>query len=79
MRGKRPLTSCIVNQQGHFTGDRPWAHADEFVRPQVAHIVGALKEEVAVMNGLTTNLHLMAIPFYRPTPTRFRIMMERKG
>lgn len=68
--------NCFL--QGHFTGERPWAHADEFVRPQVARIVGALKEEVAVMNGLTTNLHLMIIPFYRPTKTRFRIMMERK-
>lgn len=65
--------------EGHFTGARPWAHADDFVRPQVARIVGALPEEVVVMNGLTTNLHLMMLPFYQPTRERFRIIMEKKA
>ena len=49
------------------------------MRKQMAHIVGALEEEVVVMNGLTTNLHLMMIAFYRPTPKRFKIMIEKKS
>lgn len=65
--------------QGHFLGERPWAHTDDFVRSQMARVVGAEREEVAVMNGLTTNLHLMMIPFYQPTKTRFRILMEKKS
>ncbi len=65
--------------EGHFTGPRPWAHSDDFVREQLARIVGANKSEVVAMNGLTTNLHLMLVPFYRPTATRFRILMEKKS
>ena len=39
-------------------------------------MVGAEPEEVAVMNSLTVNLHLMMIPFYRPTPQRFKLIVE---
>lgn len=63
----------------HFEGARPWAHADDYVRAQIARVVGALEPEVVVMNGLTTNLHLMLVPFYRPTATRYRILTEKQA
>ena len=42
-----------------------------------AKIVGAKdKSEVAIMNSLTVNLHLFMISFYKPTSSRFKIIME---
>ncbi|CAH1270858.1 KYNU [Branchiostoma lanceolatum] len=64
---------------GHFEGARPWALCDEYVIQQSARIVGARPEEVACMNGLTVNLHLLLVSFYRPTATRHKILIEGKA
>ena len=58
---------------------RPWVTADEDCRDDMAAIVGALPLEVAIMNSLTANLHFLLAAFYRPTPTRYRILMEGKA
>ncbi|XP_044159040.1 kynureninase-like [Bufo gargarizans] len=44
---------------GHFIGKRPWALADECIVDPMAKLVGAKVGEVALMNGLTVNLHLL--------------------
>ncbi|MCB9305171.1 MAG: kynureninase [Lewinellaceae bacterium] len=62
--------------EGHFRGKMPWMHYHKFLTPQSARLVGALPHEVVVMNTLTVNLHLMMVSFYRPTPGRFKIIME---
>ncbi len=62
--------------EGHFRGEHPWMYYHKFLQPQTAHIVGAQESEVVVMNTLTVNIHLMMVTFYRPTPERFKIIME---
>ncbi len=62
--------------EGHFHGKNPWFHYHKFLAPYAAKLVGALESEVVVMNQLTVNLHLMMVSFYRPTPTRYKILME---
>lgn len=62
--------------EGHFKGKNPWMYYHHFLTEKVAKVVGAKPSEVVVMNNLTANLHLMMVSFYRPTKTRYKIIME---
>jgi kynureninase len=62
--------------EGHFDGKNPWMYYHHFLTEQAARVVGAKPVEVVIMNNLTANLHLMMVSFYRPTKTRYKIMME---
>uniref|UniRef100_A0A8V0XWY2 Kynureninase n=1 Tax=Gallus gallus TaxID=9031 RepID=A0A8V0XWY2_CHICK len=64
---------------GHFNGQRPWAQADECIVDLMAELVGAQRHEVALMNGLTVNLHLLMLSFFKPTPRRYKILLEAKA
>ncbi|KAF9365346.1 Kynureninase (L-kynurenine hydrolase) [Mortierella sp. NVP85] len=65
----------------HFSHrfNRPWARIEETVQEQSARIVGAKKDEVAVMNTLTSNLHTLLAAFYTPTEERHKILIESKA
>ncbi len=65
--------------EGHFKGKHPWVSYHEIFPDSVSKIVGALPEEVVVMNQLTINLHLLLTTFYRPTETRYKIICEAKA
>lgn len=65
--------------RGHFEGPRAWAKVDDWLQPSMAPVVGARVREVSCMNGLSVNLHLMMVPFYRPTAERYKIVMEGKA
>jgi kynureninase len=65
--------------EAHFRGRHPWMPYHEFVRDDLAALVGALPHEVVAMNSLTVNLHLMMVSFYRPTPARNAILIERNA
>lgn len=62
--------------RGHFEGGHPWLPYHEFAAEPLARLVGAFPIEVAAMNSLTVNLHLLLASFYRPTPARHRILIE---
>ena len=62
--------------EGHFKGRLPWMDYHEFVRDDLAAVVGAQPSEVVAMNTLGVNLHLMMVSFYRPTPGRHAILIE---
>ena len=62
--------------EGHLEATRPWLPYHRLLREPAARLVGALPEEVVMMNTLTVNLHLMMVSFYRPTPQRHAILIE---
>ncbi|XP_019957824.2 kynureninase [Paralichthys olivaceus] len=68
-----------MGAHGHTEGSRPWAWAENNIEAVMAHIVGAKPEEVALMNGLTVNLHLLMLSFYKPTAARHKILLEDKA
>ncbi|KAI1268440.1 kynureninase 1 [Xylariaceae sp. FL1019] len=71
--------------QGHFKPIQnsplpTWLYADSTAAKLMAPIVGAQEEEVAVMQTLTANLHILMSAFYHPDPKgRHNIILESKA
>ena len=63
--------------EGHFHAKHPWMPYHEFLEKAMANVVGAHPHEVVVMNTLSVNLHLMMVSFYRPTSSRYKIVIEK--
>ena len=62
--------------EGHTEAKNPWLPYHEFLTESMAQVVGAKPIEVVVMNTLTANLHFMMVSFYKPTKTRYKILIE---
>jgi len=65
----------------HFNShaaDHPaWIEYHDELAAGLAAVVGAHADEVAVMNSLTVNLHLLMVSFYRPQGRRRKILIEQ--
>lgn len=64
---------------GFYQGKNPWMDYAENLSPALARLVGAKPLEVATMNSLTVNLHMMMVSFYRPTKSRYKIVIEKSA
>jgi kynureninase len=62
--------------EGHFSGDTSWIDFHLAPRAALARLVGAKPGEIAVMNSLSVNLHLLLASFYRPDSHRHMILMD---
>jgi kynureninase len=62
--------------EGHLHAKHPWLPYHEFLTQGMATIVGAKPHEVVMMNTLSVNLHLMMVSFYRPSKSRYKILIE---
>jgi len=65
--------------EGHFHAEKPWWDYQERFANPLSKIVGAKPNEIAVMNTLTVNLHLLMVSFYRPKGKRIKIICEEKA
>ena len=62
--------------EGHFLAKNPWLNYHKILTIQSAQLVGAKSSEVVVMNGLTTNIHLLLMSFYKPKKQKYKILCE---
>lgn len=67
--------------KGHFRAHDdsdlpPFVNIDDVAAEKMAALVGAAHHEVAVMETLTANLHILMASFYRPTKERYKIILE---
>ncbi len=85
--GLQPITTKAAIEQeledwkklgveGHTQAKNPWLPYHELLTNNMANIVGALPTEVVIMNTLTVNLHLMMVSFYKPTPKKYKILID---
>ncbi|MCF8341496.1 MAG: kynureninase [Chitinophagaceae bacterium] len=65
--------------ESFFKGNNPWMDYHAHLQQPIAKIVGALPEEITVMNQLTVNLHLMLVSFYQPNGKKRKILCEQKA
>jgi kynureninase len=59
-----------------FDAERPWFTLDTSLRASMARIVGADPTEVALLNSLTVDIHLLLASFFRPDGRRRRILAD---
>jgi kynureninase len=62
--------------EGHFEAQTPWASYHHDAARLAGQLVGSSADESVMMNGLTTNLHLLMASFFRPASKRRKILME---
>lgn len=70
---------ATLGVEGHTEARRPWVSYHEQLAPALARLAGAREHEVVAMNSLTANLHFMMVSFYRPTPGRHAILIEKSA
>ncbi len=61
---------------GYFGAKNPWLFYQDNFKGPLSKIMGCKQEELTVMNALTVNLHLLLLSFYKPSASRYKIMME---
>lgn len=65
-----------LGAKGRYKQKNPWITYHEKFKDSFAKLLGAYPEEIVIMNTLSTNLHLAMVSFYRPSKTRYKIMIE---
>lgn len=63
--------------EGHFKTEDPWIDYHHLLKNNMSVIAGAQPSEIAIMNMLTVNIHLLMVSFYNPTKRRFKIICEQ--
>lgn len=61
----------------HFTGELAAASCDQPGKEYMAELVGAKHDyEISILNGLTVNMNMLMLAFYKPLGKRRKILFE---
>jgi kynureninase len=66
---------ATLGVDGHFSSDG-WHDLDRRLRAATARLVGAEPDEIATLDTLTVDLHLLLASFYRPGDRRTAILID---
>ncbi|CAN7989337.1 unnamed protein product [Ixodes hexagonus] len=67
---------ATTGAEAHMHGYLPAASCDLAPKRMMADLVGAQPEEIVFMNGLTVNLHLLLLTYYKPVGKRCKMVIE---
>ena len=62
--------------ESHFSGDYPWIKIQDDIKFILKDLLGCDTSELAIMNALTVNLHLLMVSFFKPSKNRNKILIE---
>ena len=62
--------------ESHFSGNYPWIKIQDDIKFILKDLLGCDTSELAIMNALTVNLHLLMVSFFKPTKKRNKILIE---
>ena len=62
---------------GHFKSVDPWISYHLTLKKAMSAVVGAKDSEIAIMNTLTVNIHLLLVSFYNPVGKKKKIIVEK--
>jgi kynureninase len=65
--------------ESFFLGQDAWMALHDRLLEPLSVITGARPHEIAVMNQLTVNIHLMLVSFYKPMGNKRKILVESKA
>jgi len=65
--------------ENHFNGDYPWMDIQDKIKEKLKLFLGCSENEIAIMNSLSVNLHLMMVSFYKPSKTKNKILIEENA
>ena len=65
--------------ENHFNGDYPWMDIQDKIKEKLKLFLGCSENEIAIMNSLSVNLHLMMVSFYNPSKTKNKILIEENA
>ena len=65
--------------EAHFSGNYPWIEIQDRIKNILKDMLGCSSNEIAIMNALSLNLHLLMVSFFKPSKNKNKILIEENA